>query len=153
MGRSASETGSPSSVVVGYLQSVGERKLVTSYRFKSCWVHVKPDEKWIGTYFPDGSIAHARPTFRDVDFARAKALGYPQGFDGVWLMNVEHELFHTALAELAGEPRSEVLWAAAHGVALSIDLEVAWTEECRVLAAQKDKTPELLAYVEQAKQP
>lgn len=115
------------------------------YEFNLCTVIVKHHEQWMGTIFRDGTIAHARPNFREEDFKRCRELGYG---DDIWAMNVDHELFHTALAEMAGEPYSQVLWEAAHGTVEKMDMEKAWSEEDRVLKAQQNPSEALVNYIQ-----
>ena len=59
------------------------------YAFRGCRVVVKPAERYIGTLYPDGTVAHARPNYRLEDFARAVALGYAAGEAGVWAMGTD----------------------------------------------------------------
>lgn len=123
--------------------------MIDTYNFNLCTVVVKHDEKWIGTIFKDGQIAHARPNYTDDDWKRCADLGY--GKD-IWQMNVDHELFHTATAEMAGEPYSQVLWEAAHGTVFRMDIEAAYTEEDRVFDAQRNQPEELIKYIQARKE-
>jgi hypothetical protein len=84
---------------------------VIRYDFEHCYVIEIPDEHRIETHYPDGSVASGVPQDTAEYRATARALGYG---DDVWAMTREHELLHTAIAELRGEQHSGALWAQAH---------------------------------------
>ena len=85
--------------------------MLHTVNFKHCYVTIDTDNKLVSTHYADGSVAHGVPQDTDAYRATAKSLGYK---DDTWLMTVEHELFHTALAESRGEHHSGSLWAQAH---------------------------------------
>lgn len=80
-------------------------------QFQNCYVIVDPETHVIETHYDDGSVAYGVPQDTDSYRQTARDLGYG---DDTWLMTVEHELFHTALAECRGEHHSGSLWAQAH---------------------------------------
>jgi hypothetical protein len=84
---------------------------VETFHFKHCYVIVDSDNKRIETHYGDGSIAVGVPQDTDSYRQTARDLGYG---DDTWLMTVEHELLHTALAEARDEHHSGSLWAQAH---------------------------------------
>lgn len=84
---------------------------VEKFHFEHCYVTVDTDNHVIATHYPDGTIAFGVPQDTDDYRATAKNLGYG---DDTWLMTVEHELMHTALAEIRGEDHSGSIWAQAH---------------------------------------
>lgn len=82
--------------------------------FRVCRVHIWPDAQYLVTTFKDGSTVPAAPEFTDEYRTRAFETGYT-GPDGCWQMCMEHELFHSLLAERLQASASAVLWAVAHG--------------------------------------
>lgn len=80
--------------------------------FRSCTIVIDYDAQHIETKFPDGSVAPARPEDSDAYRATAERLGY--GAD-TWRLCVDHEILHTWVPQMMGEPRSTILWNVAHG--------------------------------------
>jgi hypothetical protein len=85
---------------------------VTTITFQHCRLEVDHADRYMETVFEDGSVAPARPNFEPSDITRAHDLGY----DGdTWQMTLDHELMHTWVAEMMGQPYSVILWNVAHG--------------------------------------
>jgi hypothetical protein len=68
--------------------------------------------KGVDTVFRDGTDVWAQPRDDDEYRATAERLGY--GSDTLRMCQ-DHELAHTVLAVLAGQPYSPTLWGVAHG--------------------------------------
>lgn len=103
------------------------------YDFRFCYVLEIPEEHRIETHFDDGTVAHGVPHDTDEYRATARALGYG---DNVWQLTVEHEILHTAIAEMRGEHHSGSLWAQAHKPA---DFEFDTNNMPRVGQAEEDR--------------
>lgn len=71
---------------------------------------------YVCTAYDDGTACIGTPICDDEQRARALALGYPHGDEGVWRMHQEHELIHSVVSEAEGWPWSPTLWMAAHGL-------------------------------------
>jgi hypothetical protein len=92
-----------------------------------------------GSHYQDGSVAYGCPQDTDSYRATARELGYG---DDTWALTREHEILHTALAELRGERHSRSLWAQAHkpeGVEFDATKmpEAAQAEEDRLFQLQR----------------
>jgi hypothetical protein len=81
-------------------------------RFRGCLVRVFNHARYVETVFPDATKVPAVPHETEEYRATATRLGYG---DDVWRLCREHEMAHTELSELLGEPHSRTLWAVAHG--------------------------------------
>ncbi|GAC1495954.1 MAG: hypothetical protein NVS1B6_00600 [Steroidobacteraceae bacterium] len=90
-----------------------------------------PEGQYLETVFPDGATVPAAPQDTDEYRATAEDLGY--GADTMRLC-LEHEVLHTAIAELRGESFSQVLRDVADGKAGEASHG---EEETRVLNFQK----------------
>lgn len=81
------------------------------FKFANCYVVVDDELRTVSTHYDDGTVAYGVPHDTDAYRKTAVDLGYG---DDVWAMTVDHELMHTALAEIRGEHHSGSLWAQAH---------------------------------------
>jgi hypothetical protein len=85
--------------------------------FGTVWVNVKPAEQYLQTVFPDGLILPARPEPTDSYGGMAYSLGYlGKGYrrsEALWYCCSEHEIYHTVLSQMLGEPYSPTLHYAA----------------------------------------
>jgi hypothetical protein len=110
------------------------------YVFPGCAVLVDESGRYVETRFPDGSKVGSTPNDDPHTLDVAADLGY--GTD-TWSMSRDHEVAHTWLAMLDGQPHSRTMWRLAHPYDddLPDDAEVA-EEEQRVLDFQRtiDKT-------------
>lgn len=71
--------------------------------------------RYLETVFPDGTKVPAAPQDTQEYVDRACELGYLYDPDPAWSMCRSHEIAHTRLSQLLGEPYSQTLWAVAHG--------------------------------------
>jgi hypothetical protein len=105
------------------------------YVFEHCWVAVDEEQQYVETRFADGCRIGSTPNRDDWTMHVAAALGY--GTDS-WAMSKDHELAHTWMAHVAGQPWSATMWRLAHPHVLGAigDDEVA-AEEAAVLEYQR----------------
>ncbi|MCU1362114.1 MAG: hypothetical protein JWN99_3403 [Ilumatobacteraceae bacterium] len=105
------------------------------YLFPRCTVIIDEAARYVETRFEDGSTVGSTPNTDDHTLQLADELGY--GAD-TWTMSKDHEICHTWLAHLDGEPWSATFWRIAHPDLTGAigDDEVA-DEEARVLAFQR----------------
>jgi len=95
---------------------------MTVHKVGECEVEIGKD--YVVTRFPDGKELHAHPNFSEEDIARAYALGYGDpdcdcrfhdDRAAVVGMTLDHDYYHSLLAEARGLPYSPALYAAAGG--------------------------------------
>ena len=101
--------------------------------FRHCKLRVWPETQYCETVFEDGTKVPAAPGQDDSYREQARECGYG---DDTWALCLQHEAFHTMLAEFEGRPWSPTLWAVAHPGG-RLTREEAWDEEERVLNFQK----------------
>lgn len=97
-------------------------------------VIVDDDARRLWTVFPDGSGLYAAANHDAESLALARELGYPD----TWEMSRAHELTHSYLAVLVGEPHSPTLWTVAHpGEPRAASAEARAIEEWLVIEFQR----------------
>lgn len=79
-------------------------------------VEVEIGERDVTTRFPGGAVLHACPNYDAESIERARELGY-SGTDREVCdaMTREHDVLHSMIAALRGQPWSATLYAAATG--------------------------------------
>jgi hypothetical protein len=100
----------------------------------SAEVEIHPTEPYLETRFPDGLTVPAAPQDTGAYRRTAADCGYT-GPDATWNLCREHEIAHSFLDTLAGDPWSWVLYAVARGLEIP-PAELA-REEAQVLAWQR----------------
>jgi hypothetical protein len=108
---------------------------MAEYVFAGCTILVDDENRYLETWFPDGTSVPATPNFDEASIALAHDLGY----DGdTWAMSRDHELAHTWLAVAAGQGRSGTLWRLVHpSDPDAVDNDEVAREEARVLRFQR----------------
>ena len=97
-----------------------------SFPFRACTVELHSG--FTITRFLDGSEVHALWTAQPGQEETARELGFPDAVS----LNAGHDLAHTVVAVLLGQPYSPTLWGVAHNV----EHEHWAREEALVLSAQ-----------------
>lgn len=105
------------------------------YVFPRCRVIVDEGSRYVESLMEDGAKVGATPNLDDWTLKIAAELGYG---DDTWAMSRDHELSHTWLAHVEGQPWSPTMWRLAHpeSTGSAGDVEVA-EEEARVLEFQR----------------
>jgi hypothetical protein len=106
------------------------------YLFPRCTVIVDEVARYVETRFQDGSTVGSTPNADEHTLELAHQLGY--GTD-TWTMSKDHEICHTWMAHLEGQPYSATFWRIAHpALTDSIGDDDVADEEARVLDFQRD---------------
>lgn len=103
--------------------------------FPRCRVIVDEGARYVESVLEDGTTVGATPNRDDRSLRTATELGYG---DDTWAMSRDHELAHTWLAHLAGQPWSATMWRLAHPGSPDVADDAAVSEEeARVLEFQR----------------